>query len=33
MATETIYLKGKAKFVRVFQPDMKYNKWQVLFIP
>ena len=33
MATETIYLKGKAKFVRVFQPDMKYNKWQVLLYP
>jgi len=33
MASETVYVKGKAKFVHVFQPDMKYNKWQVLLYP
>lgn len=33
MATETIYLDGKAKFVFVVEPDAKFNKWQVLLYP
>jgi hypothetical protein len=33
MATESMYLDGKAKFVRVFEPDMKFQKWQVLLYP
>jgi hypothetical protein len=33
MATESKYLKGKAKFAHVFDPDTMYNKWQVLLYP
>lgn len=33
MATETVYLDGKAKFMRLFEPDTKYNKWSLLLYP
>ncbi len=33
MATETVYLQGKSKYAFLVEPDMKYNKWQILLYP
>lgn len=30
MAKQYVYLKGKAKWARLVQPDMEYNKWSVV---